>query len=90
MSLFDQSAIGGDINQTGATMLAGNQNMSNQRILLAKEPSESDSMLRNDFLNEMGMSSPDMLSAEEKKGLDTQKQDRQSSDLDTSMAAFAQ
>ena len=48
-------------------------------------------MLRNDFLAEMGMASasPDMLSPEEKKNLETDKQDRQSSDLDSSMNAFA-
>lgn len=50
-----------------------------------------DSMLRNDFLSEMGMaqSSPDMLTDEEKKGLEGNKEDMHSSDLDVSMNAFA-
>ena len=48
-------------------------------------------MLKNDFLAEMGMASqsPDMLSPEEKKNLEDQKQDGKSSDLDSSMNAFA-
>ena len=51
----------------------------------------NDTMLRNDFLNEMGVgvSSPDTLTDEEKKRLEEEKVDRQSSDLDTSMNAFA-
>ena len=71
MSLFDQSGI--DPNMTGATMMMGN-NMS-QHINVNRG---SEALLKNDFLNEMGMKGPDLLTEEEKQGLE----DKQNTDLD--------
>ena len=54
-------------------MMMGN-NMS-QHINVNRQ---SDMLLKNDFLNEMGMKGPDLLTEEEKQGLE----DKQNTDLD--------
>ena len=64
MSVFDQSVI--DPNMSAGSMAPGSGKY---------KSTQADSDLRNDFMSEMGMNqkSPDMLTDEEKKSLESNK-----------------